>query len=335
MKLAVIGATGLVGQELLHVLEEREFPSSQLYLTASAESSNIALQYGKDICKVLSAKETINVKPDAVILATDSSVSKTWAPAFSNIGATVIDHSTVWRMDDDHKLIIPEINGHLLTAEDKIIASPNCTTTQLVMAIHPLYQQYGIERLVISTYQSVTGAGKKGVDQLLAERQGSLSMAEVFPEGIDFNVFPRVGIVQHNKHTDEEEKVVRETHKILADSSIGITVTAVRVPTLGGHAMSVNIALAKDFELEEVVALLATAPGVQVTQGDTPNTFANPIQVRHKDEVFISRIRVDESQPRTLNMWVVADNLRKGAATNSVQIFEYLQKNGLLPKGQA
>lgn len=334
MKIALIGATGLVGKEILHILEERpNLPQHSLIPVASPGSLNTIIQYRDQVYEILGVKQALQAKPDVALFATGEFDSKIWTSSFTEKGATVIDNSTAWRMHPDYRLIIPEVNGHLLTAEDKVIANPNCTAIQLIMALHPIYQQYGLQRLVISTYQSVTGAGKKAVDQLLGERQGEVRVSQEVPYPIDFNVIPHIGKVLDNHYTDEEMKVVNETHKILQDPNIGITVTAVRVPTLGGHALSVNATLASDFELQDIIALLEKTPGLVVQNHHTARKpYTTPIDVRNKDEVFVSRIRIDESQPRTLNMWIVADNLRKGAATNAIQIMEYLLEKGMLAR---
>jgi len=330
MKLAVIGATGLVGQEILQVLEERCFPLQTLLLVASSESVGQSLQWAGKEHQIISLKAALSIQPTLAIFAAGTRISKTWAPRFVVAGTTVIDNSAAWRMHPAYKLIVPEVNGHLLQADDKLIANPNCSTIQLVMALAPLHRCYGLRRLVIATYQAVTGTGKLAVEQLMAERQGLTSVSQAYPYPIDCNVIPHVDEFLNSGYTEEEMKLVNETQKILGDPLIRVTATAVRVPVLGGHSLAVNVELAKDFDLNEVTQLLSSSPGVVVQDNVAQKQYPMPLYVRQKDEVFVGRLRRDYSQPNALNLWIVADNLRKGAATNAVQIAETLQ--GLVSK---
>lgn len=322
MKLAIIGATGLVGETVLRVLEERQFPLETLLPVASAQSVGQSIHWGKKEHQVMGLEDALAAQPDLVIFATDKTISENWVPKFVAAGATIIDHSTAWRMHPDHKLIVPEVNGHLLRPEDKIIANPNCSTIQLVMALAPLHQRYGLERLVVATYQAVTGSGKPGINQLMAERQEAPSSVQAYAHPIDLNAIPHIDSFLDNGYTKEEMKVVNETQKILNDPSIRLSVTAVRIPVLGGHSLAVNATFSKDFVLDDVTQLLKETPGIVVQDNITELQYPMPRYAQHKDEVFVGRLRKDPSQANTLDLWIVADNLRKGAATNAVQIAE-------------
>lgn len=317
---------------MLKVLEERQFPYDELFMVASSRSAGKTISYrGKDF-KVIGMEEAIERKPHIAIFSAGGSTSLEYAPRFAAVGTTVVDNSSAWRMDPTKKLVVPEINAHTLTKEDKIIANPNCSTIQMVLVLAPLHRKYQIKRVVVSTYQSVTGTGKKAVDQLMAERAGKTlakeEMAYLHP--IDMNVLPHIDVFLDNGYTKEEMKMVNETKKIMGDDSIRVTATTVRVPALGGHSESVNIEFANDFSIEAVRGLLSETPGV-ILQDDPKNgIYPMPIWSHGKDEVFVGRIRRDETQENTLNLWIVADNLRKGAATNAVQIAEYLVKHSLL-----
>lgn len=326
MRLAVVGVTGLVGQEMLRVLEEYRFSIQRLLLVASEGSTGQLLHWSGQEYSIISLEEALAEQPQFALFAASTAVSEMWAPRFAAIGTTVIDNSTAWRMHPAYKLIVPEVNGHLLQASDRIIASPNCSAIQLVMALAPLHQQYGLKRLVIATYQSVTGSGKAGVDQLMAERQGLTNTPKTYPHSIDLNVIPHVDDFLDDGYTKEEVKLVKETQKILGDSSIQITATAVRVPVLGGHSMSVNVELVKAFDLNEVTLLLHSTPGVVVQDNLSQHQYPMPLHARHKDAVFVGRLRRDHTRPNALNAWIVADNLRKGAATNAVQIADLVYR---------
>lgn len=329
MKVAVVGATGLVGQTMLQVLAERNFPVSTLIPVANRSAGSAVSFQGKKIT-VVTPDAALVQKPDIALFSAGGAASLEWAPRFAAIGTRVIDNSSAWRMDTTKKLIVPEVNGPTLTQEDFIIANPNCSTIQLVMTLHPLHQQYGIRRVVVSTYQSVTGTGQKAVTQLQNERAGQ-SELNVYPYPIDLNLLPHIDVFTDNGYTKEEMKMILETCKILGDPNIRISPTCVRVPVMGGHSESANIELARDFKDEaELRAMLAAAPGIIVQDDVASNTYPMPLFAQGKDEVFVGRIRRDRSQPRTFNCWIVADNLRKGAATNAVQIAEHLQKAGLL-----
>mgnify|MGYP000529583507 FL=1 len=329
MKLAVVGATGLVGTEILEVLQEHQFPYDQLLLVASERSKGKIIDYMGKSHVVIGLEEAIAAQPEIAIFSAGGSTSLEWAPKFAAVGTVVIDNSSVWRMDPSKKLVVPEINAHEITSTDKIIANPNCSTIQMVLALEPLRQRYGIKRIVVSTYQSVTGTGKAAVDQMMAERQGK-TPEMVYPHKIDLNVLPHIDVFQPNGYTKEEMKMIKETKKIFSDESIQVTSTTVRVPTMGGHSEAVNVEFNQDFDLAEVRTLLENAPGI-IVQDDPANfVYPMPIHAHKKDEVFVGRLRRDESQPNTLNMWIVADNLRKGAATNAVQIAEYLLENKLV-----
>jgi len=332
MKIALVGATGLVGQEMLKVLELRNFPVDELLPVASSRSVGKKVTFqGKELT-VIGMEEAIAAKPDIALFSAGGGTSQEFAPKFAEVGTTVVDNSSAWRMDPTKKLVVPEINAHELTPNDKIIANPNCSTIQMVLALAPLHRAYHVERVVVSTYQSVTGTGKAAVDQLEAERRKDPLKRDqmAYPYPIDLNVLPHIDVFYENGYTKEEMKMVNETTKILGDDSIRVTATAVRVPTIGGHSEALNIEFTHDFDLGEVRKLLAETEGL-VVQDDVKNLqYPMPIFAHNQDEVFVGRIRRDETQPNTLNMWVVADNLRKGAATNAVQIAEYLVKKGLV-----
>lgn len=327
MKVAVIGSTGMVGKVILEVLQERAFPVSQLIPVSSSKSVGKQVVFnGKEI-KIVSMEDALGSKPDIALFSAGGSVSLEWAPRFAQAGTKVIDNSSAWRMEK--ALIVPEINGSSLSSEDQIIANPNCSTIQLVMALKPLHDQYKINRIVVSTYQSISGTGVKAVQQLQNEiNQEKGEMAYPYP--IHENVLPHCDVFEENGYTKEEMKLVKETKKILGDNNINITATAVRVPVKGGHSESVNVSFENDFELANVRKLLNDMPGVTVQDNPDVNTYPMPIYAHGKDDVFVGRIRRDFSQPKTLNMWVVADNLRKGAATNAVQIAQYLKTNQLI-----
>jgi aspartate-semialdehyde dehydrogenase len=324
MKVAVVGATGLVGGVMLKVLEERAFPVDGLLPVASARSVGSSIRFrGKDV-PVIGMEEAIARRPDIALFSAGGGTSLEWAPRFAELGCTVIDNSSAWRMMPDKKLIVPEINGHLLTPDDRIIANPNCSTIQLVMALAPLHRAYQVKRVVVSTYQSVTGTGMKAVKQMNDERDGR-DGDKAYPFPIDRNVIPRCDAFLDNGYTKEEMKVVHETHKIL-DPSIGVTCTAVRVPVTGGHSEAVNVEFAREFNLDEVRKLLREAPGILLLDDPAKDEYPMPMLANGRDEVLVGRLRRDESQPNTLNLWVVADNLRKGAATNAVQIAEVVAR---------
>ena len=329
MKVAVVGATGLVGSVMLKVLAERNFPVSELIPVASAKSAGKEVEFKGKKYKVVTVDEAIALKPDVALFSAGGGTSLEYAPRFAEAGITVIDNSSAWRMDPTKKLVVPEVNAHVLTAEDKIIANPNCSTIQMVVVLKPLHEKYKIKRVVVSTYQSVTGTGVKAVDQLMNERNGIEGpMAYAYP--IDLNVIPQIDVFQDNGYTKEEMKMILETKKIMGDESIRVTATTVRIPVMGGHSEAVNIEFENDFDLAEVRSLLEAQEGVIVVDDPANAKYPMPKDAHERDEVFVGRIRRDESQDKTLNLWVVADNLRKGAATNAVQIAEYLQKNGVL-----
>jgi aspartate-semialdehyde dehydrogenase (peptidoglycan organisms) len=329
MKLAVVGATGLVGSEILEVLDEHNFPYDELLLVASERSVGKQIEYKGKPHKVIGLADAVAAKPEIAIFSAGGSTSLEWAPKFAEAGTTVVDNSSAWRMDPSKKLVVPEINAKELSKEDKIIANPNCSTIQMVLALEPLRQRYGIKRVVVSTYQSVTGTGKAAVDQMMAERAGE-EPEMVYPYKIDMNVLPHIDVFQPNGYTKEEMKMINETKKIFSDDSIAVTATTVRIPTMGGHSESVNVEFKTDFDLAEVRDLLTKTPGVVVQDDPEKLLYPMPIHAHKKDEVFVGRLRRDESQANTLNMWIVADNLRKGAATNAVQIAEYLLANKLV-----
>ncbi|GIV39934.1 MAG: aspartate-semialdehyde dehydrogenase [Thermonema sp.] len=326
MKVAVVGATGLVGSTMLRVLEERHFPVSNLLPVASPKSVGKKVKFKGQEYSVISIEDAIAQKPDIAIFSAGSSTSLEYAPRFAEAGTFVIDNSSAWRMHPGKKLVVPEINGDVLTAEDKIIANPNCSTIQMLVALHPLHRRYRLKRIVVATYQAVTGTGKKAVDQLMEERTGKEATEKAYPYPIDLNALPHIDVFLENGYTKEEMKMVNETRKILQDDSIGVTATAVRIPVIGGHSEAINAEFHEEFELEEVRQLLQEAPGVVLLDNPAKLEYPMPLYAQNRDEVFVGRLRRDESQPRTLNLWVVADNLRKGAATNAVQIAELLVK---------
>jgi aspartate-semialdehyde dehydrogenase len=325
MKVAVVGATGLVGSKMLQVLEERNFPVTELIPVASEKSVGKEVTFKGKPYKVVNADTAISMKPAIALFSAGGSTSLEWAPKFAEAGITVIDNSSAWRMDPTKKLVVPEINGNALTPEDKIIANPNCSTIQMVLVLSPLHKLYNINRVVVSTYQSVTGTGVKAVEQLMNERNG-VSGAMAYAHTIDLNVIPQIDVFLDNGYTKEEMKMVLETKKIMRDENIKVTATTVRIPVMGGHSESVNIEFDKEYELTDVRKSLETAPGIIVVDEPAAGKYPMPKDAHEKDEVFVGRIRRDESQPKTLNLWIVADNLRKGAATNAVQIAEYLQQ---------
>lgn len=329
MKVAVVGATGLVGTKMLQVLAERNFPVTEIVPVASERSVGKEVEFKGVKYKIVSMADGIAAKPAVAIFSAGGSTSLEWAPKFAEAGITVIDNSSAWRMDPTKKLVVPEINADALTAEDKIIANPNCSTIQMVVALNPLHQKYNIKRVVVSTYQSVTGTGKKAVDQLFNERKGAEGEM-AYKYQIDLNVIPQIDVFLDNGYTKEEMKMVKETNKIMRDDSIRVTATTVRIPVVGGHSESVNVEFSNDFDLDEVKEILRNAPGVVLQDDTAGQVYPMPLWAHEKDEVFVGRLRRDESQPNTLNMWIVSDNLRKGAATNAVQIAEYLQGKGLL-----
>lgn len=328
MRVAVVGATGMVGNVLLKVLREQNFPITELIPVASEKSVGMQIEFGGLTFPVVNLETAVAMKPDVAIFSAGGETSLAWAPKFAEVGTTVIDNSSAWRMDPTKKLIIPEINGHLLTAEDKIIANPNCSTVQLLLALAPLHKAYKIKRVVVSTYQSITGTGVKAVQQMENERaniQGD--MAYAYP--IDKNCIPHCDSFEENGYTKEEMKLTNETKKIL-DPTISVTATAVRVPVVGGHSEAVNVEFENDFDLADVRKILHDTEGITLKDDPTTNTYPMAKYAEGKDDVFVGRIRRDESQPNTLNMWIVADNLRKGAATNAVQIGKLLIEKGLL-----
>lgn len=329
MKVAVVGATGLVGTKMLQVLAERNFPVTALIPVASEKSIGKEVEFKGKQYKVVSAETAISLKPDIALFSAGGSTSLFQAPLFADAGITVIDNSSAWRMDPTKKLVVPEVNANVLTAEDKIIANPNCSTIQMVVALKPLHDAYKIKRVVVSTYQSVTGTGVKAVEQLMNERKG-IDGPMAYPYKIDLNVLPHIDVFTENGYTKEEMKMILETKKIMGDDSIRVTATTVRIPVMGGHSESVNIEFENDFDLVEVKKLLEKSPGIVVVDDVANLKYPMPLDAHDKDEVFVGRIRRDESQPKTLNCWIVSDNLRKGAATNAVQIAEYLMANHLI-----
>lgn len=325
MKVAVVGATGLVGGVMLKVLEEHNFPLTELLPVASEKSVGKKVPFKGQEISVIGVKEAINAHPAIAIFSAGSSTSSTFAPEFAKLGTTVIDNSSQWRMFPNVPLIVPEVNSHVLRHENKIIANPNCSTIQMVLALAPLHKKYKIKRLVVSTYQSVTGTGVKAVQQLKNERAG-VAGEMAYPHQIDLNCFPHGGTFLADGCTTEEQKLVKETQKILGDKTIQITATVVRVPIIGGHSEAVNIEFENDFDLAEVNSLLKSMPGIVVVDNPNANEYPMPIIAEGKDEVFVGRIRRDLSREKCLNLWIVADNLRKGAATNAIQIAEFLYK---------
>lgn len=329
MKVAVVGATGLVGSKMLEVLAERKFPVTELIPVASERSVGKKVHFQNRDWTVVSATDAILAKPAIAIFSAGGSTSLEWAPKFAAAGITVIDNSSAWRMDPAKKLVVPELNADALTKEDKIIANPNCSTIQMVVALNPLHLKYKIRRIVVSTYQSVTGTGVKAVTQLMNERNGVTGeMAYKYP--IDMNAIPQIDVFLDNGYTKEEMKMVNETRKIMRDDSIRVTSTTVRIPVMGGHSEAVNVEFEKDFDLADVKSLLEKAPGVVVVDNPSKQEYPMPKDAHNRDEVFVGRIRRDDTQPNTLNMWIVSDNLRKGAATNAVQIAEYLVTHKLV-----
>ena len=329
MKVAVVGVTGLVGTKILEVLAERNFPVTELLAVASEKSIGKEVEFKGEKHKVVSAADAIAAKPSLALFSAGGSASLKLAPEFAQAGITVIDNSSAWRMDPTKKLIVPEVNADVLTRDDKIIANPNCSTIPMVLVLEPLHRKYTVRRVVVSTYQSVTGAGAKAVKQLMNERKG-IQGEMAYAHAIDLNAIPQIDSFLGNGYTKEEMKMVNETKKIMRDDSIRVTSTTVRIPVIGGHSEALNVEFATDFDLQEVRQLLSTAPGVVVVDDPARQVYPMPRDAHEKDEVFVGRLRRDETQPNTLNMWVVSDNLRKGAATNAVQIAEYLLKNGLL-----
>lgn len=325
MKIAVVGATGLVGSVMLEVLAQRKFPVGELIPIASEKSVGKEISFQGKTYRVVSLEEGVTKKPHIALFSAGGATSLAWAPKFAAMGTTVVDNSSAWRMDPDKKLIVPEINAHCLTPQDKIIANPNCSTIQMVMVLAPLHLNFGIKRVVVSTYQSITGTGMKAIQQLENEYKGEKG-AMAYPYPIHQNALPHCDVFEENDYTKEEMKLIRETQKILNDTSIAVTATAVRVPVMGGHSESVNVELLKDFDVHQIRTLLSRTPGVVVQDNPMMNLYPMPLFSRGKDEVFVGRIRRDESQKNTINMWIVSDNLRKGAATNTVQIAEYLIK---------
>jgi aspartate-semialdehyde dehydrogenase len=329
MRIAVVGATGLVGGEMLKVLAERNVQVDELYPVASARSIGKEIEYLGKTYKVIGMKDAVELAPDIAIFSAGGSTSLEWAPKFAEAGSTVIDNSSAWRMDPSKKLVVPEINGKDLTKEDKIIANPNCSTIQMVLALAPFHEKYGIDRIVVSTYQSVTGTGKAAVDQMENERKG-VEGEMVYPYTIDKNVLPHIDVFQENGYTKEEMKMVNETKKIFNDDSVKVSATCVRIPTVGGHSESVNVTFKAEVTVSEATATLRDTEGIIVEDDPSNLVYPMPINAHGKDEVFVGRIRKDDTFPNTLNMWIVADNLRKGAATNAVQIAQYLIKHQLV-----
>ena len=329
MRIAVVGATGMVGTVMLKALEERNFPVTELIPVASEKSVGKKVTFKGDDYTIVGLQQAVDMQPDIALFSAGGTTSLEWAPKFADVGTTVVDNSSAWRMDENKKLVVPEINANSLTEDDKIIANPNCSTIQMVVALAPLHKKYKIKRLVISTYQSITGTGVKAVRQLENEYKGEKGeMAYHYP--IHKNAIPHCDIFEDNGYTKEEMKLVRETQKILNDKSIAVTATAVRIPVVGGHSENVNIEFENDFDVAEIRNILNESPGVTVQDNIDTNTYPMPIYAEGKDDVFVGRIRRDLSQPKTLNMWIVSDNLRKGAATNTIQIAEYLVENNLV-----
>jgi len=329
MRIAVIGATGMVGNVMLEVLAERNFEITELIPVASERSVGKQISYKNKNYTIVGLQDAVNAKPDIALFSAGGDTSLEWAPKFAEVGTTVIDNSSAWRMDPTKKLVVPEINGDVLTSEDKIIANPNCSTIQLVMALSPLHLKYKMKRVVISTYQSVSGTGVKAVQQLANEEAG-IEGEMAYPHPIGRNALPHCDVFLENGYTKEEMKLVKEPKKILRDESFSVTATAVRIPTAGGHSEAVNVQFENDFEIDDVRKLLSETPGVVVQDNLELNLYPMPITAHNKDEVFVGRIRRDESQEKSLNLWIVSDNLRKGAATNTVQIAEYLVEKNLV-----
>jgi aspartate-semialdehyde dehydrogenase len=330
MKIAVVGATGLVGTVMLKVLEERNFPLTELIPVASEKSVGKEITFKGKKFKVVNMETAIAMKPDVALFSAGGSTSLTYAPLFAEAGTTVIDNSSAWRMDPSKKLIVPEVNAHELSIDDKIIANPNCSTIQMVVALKPLHDKYRIKRVVVSTYQSVTGTGVKAVEQMMNERKGIFDGPMAYPYQIDLNVIPQIDVFEGNGYTKEEMKMIKETRKIMGDENIRVTATTVRIPVMGGHSESVNIEFENDFDVADVKSLMERTPGIILVDDIDNLKYPMPQDAHEKDEVFVGRIRRDESMPNTLNMWIVADNLRKGAATNAVQIAEFLLQKELI-----
>jgi aspartate-semialdehyde dehydrogenase len=330
MKVALVGATGMVGGVMLKVLEEQAFPVTELIPVASERSKGKKIQFNTSEYVLVTIDEALVQKPDLAIFSAGGNISKEWAPRFAEKGCVVIDNSSAWRMDPNKPLVVPEVNANVLGPEDKIIANPNCSTIQLVMVLYPLHKKYNLKRVVISTYQSITGTGKQAVDQMEAERKGGGAKNPAYPHAIDLNCLPHCDVFEDNAYTKEEMKLVNEPKKIMQLPEIKITATAVRVPVVGGHSESVNIEFQNDFDIVEVKEVLNSMPGVVVLDDPYSNTYPMPLTSQNRDEVFVGRIRRDESQANTLNCWIVADNLRKGAATNAVQVATYLHEKDWL-----
>ncbi len=330
MKIAVVGATGLVGTVMLKVLEERNFPLTELIPVASEKSVGKEISFKGKKFAVVNMDTAISMRPDIALFSAGGSTSLENAPRFAEAGTTVIDNSSAWRMDPSKKLIVPEVNAHVLSIDDKIIANPNCSTIQMVVALKPLHDKYRIKRVVVSTYQSVTGTGVKAVDQMMNERKGIMDGPMAYAYPIDLNVIPQIDVFTENGYTKEEMKMILETRKIMGDETIRITATTVRIPVMGGHSESVNIEFENEFDVAEVRDILSKTEGIIVVDDPANLKYPMPKDAHERDEVFVGRIRRDESLPNTLNMWIVADNLRKGAATNAVQIAEYLVSKELI-----
>ena len=328
MKLAIVGATGMVGREMIKVVHERNLPYTELLLAANRSAGEV-LEFEGKAFRVQTTQEVLDQKPDVALFSAGGDASKEWAPKFAAAGCTVIDNSSAWRMDPSIKLVVPEVNGQVLEATDKIIANPNCSTIQLVMVLQPLHKAFGIKRVIVSTYQSVTGTGKEAVDQLMAERSGG-DVKMKYPYRIDMNVLPHCDVFTDNGYTKEELKLTNETKKILGDDNVWVSATAVRVPVVGGHSEAVNMEFERDFELGQVEDILRQMPGIKVLNNPAALEYPMPLLAHGKDEVLVGRIRRDVSHPRALNLFIVADNLRKGAATNAVQIAEYLLAQNLV-----
>lgn len=335
MRVAVVGATGLVGTAMLKVLEERNFPITELIPVASERSVGKQIIYKNQPYSIVSMESAIEMRPDIAIFSAGGSTSLKFAPKFAEVGTIVIDNSSAWRMDPTKKLIVPEVNAHVLTAADKIIANPNCSTIQMVVVLKPLHEKYKIKRVVVSTYQSVTGTGVKAVTQMMNERNGIVNGEMAYKYPIDMNAIPQIDVFMENGYTKEEMKMVHETVKIMGDKNIKVTATTVRIPVIGGHSEAVNIEFKNEFDLSEVRQILENAEGVIVIDDIANNKYPMPKDAHERDEVFVGRIRRDETQKKTLNLWIVADNLRKGAATNAVQIAEYLVKNKIVKSNKS
>jgi aspartate-semialdehyde dehydrogenase len=329
MKIAVVGATGLVGSMMLKVLEERNFPLTELIPVASERSVGKEIEYKDKKYKVVSMDDAIAMRPDIALFSAGGTTSLKEAPRFAEVGTVVIDNSSAWRMEPTIPLVVPEVNASVLTKNDKIIANPNCSTIQMVVVLKPLHEKYKIKRVVVSTYQSVTGTGVKAVDQLMNERKG-VATAMAYPYTIDLNVIPQIDVFTENDYTKEEMKMINETKKIMGDDAIRVTATTVRIPVMGGHSESINIEFENEFDVNEIKTLLANADGIVLQDDPSKLLYPMPLTAHNKDAVFVGRIRRDESHPKALNLWVVSDNLRKGAATNAVQIAEYLIKNNIV-----